>query len=69
MNGMKQLMMKAIVNWQMNGLSRSRQKGQALSEYVIVIGVIALVVIATLVLFRDALIGVFNRIINGLKGV
>ncbi|OEF99144.1 hypothetical protein BHF71_10095 [Vulcanibacillus modesticaldus] len=45
------------------------EKGQALSEYAIVIGVIAVMIIATLVLLKDSLVGVFTRIINSLNGV
>lgn len=48
---------------------RKDERGQALSEYAIVIGVIAVLIIATLVLFKDALIGVFNKIIGSLNGV
>mgnify|MGYP000698708791 CR=1 FL=1 len=45
------------------------EKGQALSEYAIIIGVVAVLIIATLVLFRDALSNLFTRIINQLNGV
>ena len=48
---------------------RKEEKGQALSEYAIIIGVIAVLVIATLILFKNALVGVFTRIINSLTGV
>jgi len=47
----------------------SNQKGQALSEYAIIIGVIAVLIIGTLVLLKGSLVGVFNRIINSLNGV
>jgi|GEM_PF-1076421 len=48
---------------------KRREEGQALSEYAIVIGVVAVIIIATLVLFRGALTNLFTRIINYLNGV
>lgn len=48
---------------------RKNEKGQAFSEYAIIIGVIAVVVIAILILFKDAIVGLFNRIIDALDGV
>lgn len=45
------------------------EAGQAFSEYAIIIGVIAIVVIAVLIIFKDAIIGLFNRIIDALDGV
>lgn len=54
-----------------NGIDnlKNDQRGQALSEYAVVIGVIAVLIIATLVLLKDSLVGVFTRIINSLNGV
>lgn len=48
---------------------KKKEHGQALSEYAIVIGVVAVIIIATLVLFRGALTNLFTRIINYLNGV
>ncbi len=48
---------------------KREEKGQALSEYAIIVGVIAVLIIATLILFKDALKSVFTRIINSLNGV
>jgi pilus assembly protein Flp/PilA len=45
------------------------EKGQAMSEYAIILGVVAVLIIATLVLFRNALVGLFTRIINAINGV
>jgi len=61
-----------------NGLTRlnkhliklkNDERGQAFSEYAIIIGVIAVLIIATLVLFKDALISLFSRIISALNDV
>ncbi|RTE11200.1 hypothetical protein [Paenibacillus whitsoniae] len=48
---------------------RKKEEGQALSEYAIVIGVVAVIIIATLVLFRGALTNMFTRIITYMNGV
>lgn len=45
------------------------EEGQAFSEYAIVIGVVAVLLIATVVLFKDAIVGVFTRIISSLSSV
>jgi pilus assembly protein Flp/PilA len=45
------------------------ERGQAFSEYAIIIGVIAVLIIATLVLFKDALASLFSRIIGELNNV
>jgi pilus assembly protein Flp/PilA len=45
------------------------EKGQAFSEYAIIIGVVAVLIIATLVLFKDALTSLFTRIIGTLNNV
>lgn len=46
---------------------RGEEKGQAFSEYAIIIGVIAIVLIASAVLFRTAIVGMFNRIVTALN--
>ncbi|MDR6551562.1 Flp family type IVb pilin [Paenibacillus qinlingensis] len=48
---------------------KKKEEGQALSEYAIVIGVVAVIIIATLVLFRGALTNLFTRIITYMEGV
>jgi len=44
------------------------ERGQALSEYAIIIGVIAVLIIVTLIAFRSALVGLFERIITAISG-
>ena len=42
-------------------------RGQALSEYGLVLGVIAIAVIASLTLLKDKLVALFNKIANALS--
>lgn len=44
------------------------EEGQALTEYGLIIALIAVLLIATLLLLKDELIKVFTNITNGLKG-
>ncbi len=42
------------------------EKGQALSEYGVILGIVLVAVIAVLGLFGDAIVEVFNNIIDAL---
>lgn len=44
-----------------------KQKGQGLVEYALIIAVVAILIVATLFIFKDAIIGVFNSISDVLK--
>lgn len=44
----------------------ANEKGQALSEYGVILGIVLVAVIAVLGLFGDALVGVFDNIIDSL---
>ncbi len=46
----------------------NNEKGQALSEYGVILGIVLVAVIAVLGLFGDAIVGVFNNIIGSLPG-
>ncbi|MCU0507089.1 MAG: Flp family type IVb pilin [Anaerolineae bacterium] len=45
-----------------------REEGQDLAEYALLIGLIALVVVAAVVLLGNELTGVFNRIADAVSG-
>lgn len=44
----------------------NNEKGQALSEYGVILGIVLVAVIAVLGLFGDAIVTVFNNIIDSL---
>lgn len=44
------------------------ESGQALSEYGLVLGVVVIAVIATLGLFKDAIVNMFKRINEAING-
>ncbi|NEU30500.1 Flp family type IVb pilin [bacterium LRH843] len=46
----------------------NNEKGQALSEYGVILGIVLVAVIAVLITFGDAIVGVFNNIISSLPG-
>lgn len=46
----------------------NNEKGQALSEYGVILGIVLVAVIAVLGLFGDAIVGVFDNIIAALPG-
>ncbi|MGE5559832.1 MAG: Flp family type IVb pilin [Chloroflexota bacterium] len=54
-------MMKAIRNL------LNDEGGQGMTEYALIIGIVAVMLIAGLVLFRDEIVAVFNRITQGLR--
>lgn len=43
------------------------ESGQGMTEYALIIGIVAIMLIAALVAFRDQIAAVFDRITNGLK--
>lgn len=56
----------------MSGLAQrlwNDQEGAELTEYSLVIGVVALGAIAVLTVFRDAISGLFNRLVTSVNGV
>lgn len=46
----------------------NNEKGQALSEYGVILGIVLIAVIAVLGTFGDTLVNVFNNIISSLPG-
>ena len=46
----------------------NEEEGQGMAEYALVLGVIAIGVIATLVLFGDAIVEKFKEVISKFKG-
>lgn len=44
------------------------ERGQALSEYGVILGIVLVAVITVLALFGEAIVGVFNDIISSLPG-
>ena len=47
----------------------SDEEGQGLVEYGLIIALVSIAVIAVLVLFGPELVKIFNKALNGLKGV
>lgn len=48
---------------------RSRQRGQSLAEYALIIALVAIAVIAVMTTMGDTLKAVFQRIIDKLNGI
>ncbi len=44
------------------------QKGQAMTEYGLILALIAVLLIGTLLLLKDELVNMFGKVINGLQG-
>ena len=50
-------------------LSRPREEGQGLTEYAIIIMLVALIVIVVLTFLGPVIGNVFSRVVNGFDGV
>ncbi|MFZ3101529.1 MAG: Flp family type IVb pilin [Desulfitobacteriaceae bacterium] len=46
----------------------TEEEGQGMTEYGLIIALVAVVLIAAIVLFRDSIVGVFDRATKGLNG-
>jgi len=61
------MLLKAYVWWENLKARLRREDGQALTEYALIIVLVAVAVIAAIVTFRGAIENVFNRISNNLS--
>ena len=60
-------MLKLFVTLQSRVMElRDRQEGQAFAEYGLLLAIVAIGLLAVLLVFRNALIGVFNTVANAL---
>ncbi len=60
------MLLKAYLWWENLKARLRREDGQALTEYAIIIALIAVVVIGTIAVLGNKILAVFQNIVNGL---